>query len=99
MDRPPAAFDRLNDRSYLVPLPRRLAHYNALANKLQRHFAAQSARICDNFLPTVMAEYLRLLHPDSLSRITANWTRQDTLFAVGGVVVLLIMAYFVVKRR
>jgi len=46
-----------------------------------------------------MAEYVRLLHPDSLSHITANWTQQDTLLAIGGLAVLLIVAYFVVKRN
>ncbi len=54
---------------------------------------------CFCYLSPSMAEYIRLLHPDSLSRITANWTRQDTWLALGGLAVLLIVAYFVVKQK
>ena len=46
-----------------------------------------------------MVEYTRLISRDWLQRLTTDWQRPDTIKLVGVVAVIIVIGYFVIRRK
>ncbi len=46
-----------------------------------------------------MVEYTRLIGGDWLQRMANDWQRQDTVILVAALTVVIVIGYFVVRRR
>jgi hypothetical protein len=46
-----------------------------------------------------MVEYLRLISRDSFTSIANNWHRPETLIVVAIVAAVIVIGYFMVRRR